>query len=103
LPEPMDPEPKKKRGHADTHCQARRMKFALPAQDAPAEPINDSHHRIEGIQQTPLLWHHTRTEADRRHVKPELHDERDDIAEVPILDVESSDPQGRTDASKECQ
>src|SRR5262249_49494261 len=98
-----DAEPQKKGRHADTHSHAWRIKFVLSTQDAPAKPINDPHHRIEGIQQTPLLWHHTRTEADRRHVQPKLHDERDDVAEIPILDIETSDPQRRTDGCKECQ
>src|SRR6516164_3213032 len=103
LSESLDAEPQKKGRHADTHGQAWRIKSALPAQDAPAEPINYPHHRIKRIQQTPLLGHHIRTETDRRYVQPELHDERDDVAEIPILDVESSDPEGRTDACKECQ
>src|SRR5262249_1484963 len=40
-----DAEPQKKGRHADAHGQTWRIKSALPAQDAPAEPINDSHHR----------------------------------------------------------
>src|ERR1700682_757590 len=93
LPKAMDAEPNKKRGDTGARRQAGQAEVALPAQDAPAKAIDDSHHRIEGIHQTPRLGDDARAKADRRNVEAELHDERDDISEIPVLDVEGGDPQ----------
>ena len=61
----------------------------IATKDRPAEAVDDTHHRIEQIEQPPLLRDDAAGEADRGDVVPELDDERDDIAKVAVLDVES--------------
>src|SRR5438132_10565451 len=91
LPEPLDSEPQEKSGHPDAHRQSRHVELALPAQDAPPEPVYDAHHGIKRVQQTPLFGHHIRTKPDRRDIKPELNDKRNDISKIPIFNVEGGD------------
>ena len=101
LAETADAEPQKKSGNGDAQRETRQIELALAAEDAPAEAVDDADHRIEGIEQPPLLRDDARAEADGRDIEPELHDERNDIAEIAVLDVERGDPQSRPDAGDE--
>src|SRR6266480_7843970 len=56
--------------HRDTETgqENRRRR----AEDRPAEPVDDSRHRIQIVHQSPRLGHHAATKTDRREVKTEL-------------------------------
>src|ERR1700739_2524981 len=86
--EAVDTEPQKEHGDAAAGRQARHIERALPAEDRPAKAVNDADHRVEGVKQPPLPGHHTRAEPDRRYIQAELHDERNNVAEVPVFDIE---------------
>ena len=49
-------------------------------------------HRIEGVQKTPLIRNDTRAEPNRRYVQAQLNNEGNDVAEVPVFDVERGNP-----------
>ena len=66
------------------------------AQQAPAETIDDSHHRIERVEQAKAFWNDAALETDRRDVKAKLDHERNNETEIAILHHEGGNPQ--TDA-----
>src|SRR5262249_1716053 len=76
---------------AETHGEPRPKQATLASEQAPAKSIDHSDHRIEGIEETPLIWDDVRAEPDWRDVKAQLHDERNHIAKVAVLDVERGD------------
>ena len=69
--------------------EAGQIKLALPSQNAPAKPIDDADDGVQGIQQAPLLRNDARAIADRRRIEAELNEERNDVAEVPVFDVQA--------------
>ena len=82
--------------------QAPPVERALAAEDAPAETVDDADHRIEANRQSRHCAGMTLAlKADRRDVQAELHDERDDIAEVAVFHVQRGDPQARPEAGQE--
>ena len=83
--------------------EARQVERAFAAQDAPAEAVDHAHHRIEAVPEAPLLRHDGAGEADRRDIKAELHDERDDVAEVAVFHIERRDEQRRAEAREHGQ
>lgn len=95
LPKIPDAEPEEECGDRHADAEALGIERGVAAEDAPAEAINDADHGIEGIEQAPFLWDDTAGEADRRNVKAELHDERDDITEIPVFHIERGDPEAR--------
>ena len=87
--------------HADKY--SRHVKRALPTKNAPAKAVDHSHHGIERIKQAPLRGYYARTEAYRRNIKTELHDERNDVTKVSVFYVKRGDPKRWADAGKERQ
>src|SRR3981189_3226862 len=77
-----DAEPKEEDRHCDADPESRQIELALAAQDAPAEPVDDTDHRIERVEQPPILRHDARAESDRRDVEAELDQERNHETEV---------------------
>jgi len=75
------------------------MERRLAAQQAPAETIDDADHRVKRIEQAPFLRHDAAAETDWRDVKPELHDERNDVTEVAILNVEGAEPEAGAESA----
>ena len=69
LAELADAEPKEKAGHGEAEPKSRPIDPALAAKQAPAEPIDDADHRIEGIEEPPLTRNDVGAEAHRRHVQ----------------------------------
>lgn len=65
----------------------------IGAEQRPAKRLDDPAHRIQGEEQPVLLGHDVGREADRGDVESELHEERDDKAEVAILDGERGKPE----------
>src|SRR5690348_9659868 len=78
-PELPNAEPHEKAGDAKAEPKARPIKLAFTAEQAPAKSIYDADHRIEGIEKAPPLRNDARAEADRRHVKAQLHNERNNV------------------------
>src|SRR5215467_4978755 len=78
LSESLDAEPNKKSRHADTHGQAWEIKFALPAQDAPAEPNDlaeddgEDQHGEKGPNESPEHADH-RLLVPNRQITPREH------------------------------
>lgn len=100
-PEISDAEPEEEGRHTEAQHEARPIDLAGAAEKTPAEAIDDANDRIEAVEETPMLGYGPAGEADRRHVKAELQDERNDEAEVSVLHIESSDPQRWAKASKD--
>ena len=46
----MYAEPQEKPCDARARSQARQIQWTLSAQNAPAKPINDTYHRVKGIE-----------------------------------------------------
>ena len=80
--------------------EGRPVDAALPAQEAPAETVYDSHHRIERIEEAKPLRNDAALESDRRDIKAELDHERDNETEIAILDHEGGDPQADSRARR---
>src|SRR3546814_8575763 len=66
----------------------------------PAKAVDDADNRVQVVEQAPLWRDHTGTEADRRNVKSELHNERHDIAKVAEADIQRGNPQARAEAGQ---
>ena len=81
--------------------KSRQVELAFTAEEAPAKSIDHTDHRIEGVDKSPLLGNDTGAEPDRRYIEAKLHDERNDIAEVAIFDVEGRDPHADSKAGYE--
>src|SRR5580658_5719408 len=81
--------------HYEVQTQTRHVEIALAPKQTPAEAIDDSHRRVQAVEKPPLRRNHCAGETDRRYVHPELHDERDDEAEIPVLHIESRDVKRR--------
>src|SRR5882762_9479806 len=92
FPELADSQPHEKGGYGHAEPDAGQIELALPAEQAPAKPVNDANQGIQGINKPPFVRNDARAKADRRPVKAQLHDERNDVAKIPILDVECRDP-----------
>src|SRR3546814_8681308 len=56
--------------------KAGQEERGLSAEDGPAKAVDDADNRVQVVEQAPLWRDHTGTEADRRNVKSELHNER---------------------------
>ena len=72
----------------------------IPPQDRPPEAVDDSDHRIERIEQPPLPGDHAAAESDRGDVQAELGDERHNIPEIAVLDVQGGQPQPETEGGE---
>jgi len=87
LSELPDPKPQEEAGDGEAQRKARPIELALPAKKAPTEAVDNSDHRVERVDQPPLVWNYAGAETNRRYIEPELHDKRNDIAEIPVFDV----------------
>src|SRR6516165_3126985 len=96
-----DAQPQKKPGDSETKNEAGPIEPGVAPEQTPAKSINNADHRIEGIDQTPLVRDNAGTESNRRHIEAQLHNERDNVAKIPILDVERGDPHAHTQAGHE--
>src|ERR1039458_5841640 len=62
-------QPQKEDDDHETQDEARPIERTLAAQNAPPESVDDADHRVQAVQQTPLLRHNAAAEADRRNVQ----------------------------------
>src|ERR1700742_3449262 len=74
-PEGADAQPQEEGGDGAAEREARPLDRAVASDDAQAEAVEDADHRIEVVDQSPLLRHHRAREADRRDVEAELQGE----------------------------
>src|SRR5262249_10217816 len=81
-----------------TDGKTGEKKPALAAQKAPAKAVDHPDDGVQTIPEAPGIWHHRAGEPHGRDVEPELDDERDDVAEVTVLDVEGGDEEGGAEA-----
>lgn len=58
---------------------------------------------VEAVPEAPAFRHDGAGKPDRRDIEPELDDEREDVAEVAVLDVERSDQEGGAEARQHRQ
>jgi len=86
-----------------TEKEAGKVKGAVSAQEAPAEAVDYPHHGIDVVEEAPLFRDDVAAEADRRDIEAELDHEGDDIAEVPVFDVQGGDPQSGAEAGQQGQ
>src|SRR5438132_6713673 len=93
--------PKEEQRNGDAEQETWQIERAFAPQQAPSKPVDNARHRIEVICQAPWLRDDVRAEPDRRHIEAELHDERDDVAEVAVFDVQRSDPHADANARDE--
>src|SRR5216684_4274039 len=68
--------------------ECRPPEGAFAAEQGPAEAVDDADHWVQCIQHPPFFRNDGTAEADGGHVKPELHDEWNDVTEVAVLDIE---------------
>src|SRR6266851_5336640 len=90
--EAANAEPQEKRRDREACSETRQIELALPAEDAPAKPVDNPDHRVERIDKPPFLRHNVGAEPDRRDVEAELHDEGNNITEITVFDVKRGDP-----------
>src|SRR6516162_2977661 len=92
LPELAAAQPQEKPGDGKAEAEAGQIELAFTAEQAPAKSVDHSDHWIERIKKAPLIRDDAGAETDRRNIESQLHYERNNVAEIPILDVERRDP-----------
>jgi len=91
LSELTDAEPEEEGGECKA-CGEARPEYGGLSKNAPAETIDDSHNRVERVQQLPLLRNQAAAETDMGNVQAELNNKRNDVSKISIFDVERGDP-----------
>jgi len=94
-------QPEEKGDNGQTQQEAGQVKGAVAAEDAPPEAVDDTHHGIEAVEEPPFLRDHSAAEADRGDIEPELHHKGDDIAEIPVFDVQGRNPEARSQTGQQ--
>lgn len=96
-------EGKAKEAERDRRRQPERrlLDEALAPQDAPPEPVDHPHHRVEGIPEPVSFRDHIRGEPHRGEVQPELHQERNDVSEVAVLHIQGREVDPHAEGGKE--
>jgi len=100
-PETGDAQVEEDGDDGQTEEKTGEIEGAVPAEEAPAEPVDNSDHGIEAVEEAPLLRDDITAESDGGDVEAELDDKGDDVAEIPVFDVESGDPESRAEAGQE--
>ena len=62
------------------------------AEQRPARPLDDADHGVEGVQRAPRFVDQAARVGDRRREQPDLEEERHDVADVSVADVECRKP-----------
>src|SRR6266478_130213 len=96
LPKLANSQPDKESRDTDAQQESGQIKPGLSTQYAPAKPVDHTDHGVQGIKQTPLLWNDVRTIANWRHVQSKLNEERNDVSDVPVLNIQRGEPNART-------
>src|SRR3546814_20889712 len=87
FPELANAQPEDAQDHRPTHQKAGQEERGLSAEYGPAKAVDDADNRVQVVEQAPLWRDHTGTEADRRNVKSELHNNRQEITKVQETDI----------------
>src|SRR3984957_7365012 len=99
FPEVPDADGDRRRGHGER--DPHRAGVERNAEQRPAEAVDDPDQRVERIEQAPRFRHVGGGESHRRDEQAELHDERNDVAEVAVFDVERSEQQSEAEREGE--
>src|SRR5438552_1038109 len=102
-PEIGDAEPQEQGHDAEAEEEPGCVEPALAPQHAPSKAVDDADHRVEAVPEAPGFGHDGARKSDRRDVEPELDDERNDVAEIAVFDVERGDQESRTEARQHRQ
>src|SRR5439155_8570999 len=102
-PEIGDSDPKKDRDNSQAHEQTRHIELTLAAEKTPTEAIDNADDGIEAIPESPLLGDHCARKTYRRHVQAHLDDERNNVAKVAVLHIQSGDQECRPETCKHRQ
>src|SRR5262245_32464544 len=98
-----DAEPQEQRDDAEAEEETGKIQPAIAPEHAPAEAVDGADDRVETVPKAPAFRNDGARESDWRDIEAELDDERDDVAEIAIFDVERSDEEGRTEARQHRQ
>ena len=101
FPEAGDAQVKEDGNDDQAEEKAGEVEGAVSAEETPAEAVDNPHHGIEAVEEAPLFRDDVAAEAHGGDVEAELDDEGDDVAEIPIFDVEGGDPESRAEAGQE--
>src|SRR6266704_5101495 len=90
VPDPSD----KKNGDQTTgEHDGKPVQWHSAAEKGPTKTFDDADHRVQRIDQAPFCRYNRTAEADGRNVESKLDDERDDVPEVAVFDIQSAQPQ----------
>lgn len=64
FPELADAEPEEEDGDSHADAEGTGVEGGIAAEDAPAEAVDDPDHRVEGVEQLPLLQNNGGGKAD---------------------------------------
>ncbi len=96
-----DAEPQEEVGYGEAEAEGGPVDGGLASEEAPAEAIDDADHGIQRVEEAVLLGDDAGTETDWRNIKPELDDEGDDGAEIPVFDIQRGEPEAGPEGGKE--
>src|SRR3989338_2598317 len=74
--------------HQGCGGQQRLKRWGLAVEHHAADPVDHHPHRIEQVPPLQRRRHHGRGVEDRRHEQPQLHEQRHDVLDVAVEDVE---------------
>lgn len=97
----IDAKEEEEHHYTEAEEEAWPVYMALTAENTPSESVNDAYHRVERIEQSPLVGYDTAAEADRRDIQAELYQKRHDIPKVAVLDIVCSKVQPKAHACQE--
>ena len=96
-----DAQPEEESDDSKAEHEAGQINRTVAAEDAPAEAVDDPHHGIEAVKQPPLLRNDLAAESNRRNIKTELHNKGDNIAEIPVFNIECRNPETGSQAGQQ--
>jgi len=101
LPETGNSQKEKESNNGKAYQEARKIKWAFRAENAPAETVNHARHGIETVNQSPLFRNHLAGEAHRRNIKTKLHDKWDNITKIVVFYIQGGNPKTWSQAGQQ--
>src|SRR6266478_1190159 len=84
---PSDSDQQKNNGSTNANQERGRLRHWRTRQQTPPEPIDDRHHGVQRIQDSPGLGNDHGAESNWRDVETQLYGKRQHVPEVSILNV----------------
>ena len=72
-------------------------RLALPG-ECPTETLDDTRHRVQPVKPTPFSGHQRTRIGHRRGKHPKLHQERHDVADIPVQRIQGGKPQAHAES-----